>query len=1121
MPSPKKTVEQIFKKLGDIEHVLKNPGMYIGQITKQKNIHWIINEKNNKIERKELYFSPGLYKIYDEILVNAIDHKVRDNSLNVIKIDIDKESNEITIYNNGKGIPVEMHKEENLYVPELIFGVLKTGSSYDDDEEKIIGGKHGLGAKLTAIFSKEFIIETIDSEKSLKYIQKFENNLSKKNKPKITKNNGKSYTKISFIPDLEKFQTKTLNEDIYKLMKRRVYDIAACSSKDISIYFNGEKIDVKTFDKYADLFLGDKKETVRVFESCNDRWEIIAAPSQNEQFEQISFVNNIYTSNGGKHVDYILDQITKGLIEQIKKKRKNINIKASYVKENLWLFVKSTIVNPDFNSQTKETLTTSIKDFGSTCEISANFIKKLAATEITEDILAIVESKANKELKKTEGKKKGILKGIPKLDDANKAGKKESYKCKLLLTEGDSAKTFAVSGLSIIGRDYYGIFPLKGKVLNVRDADKKQISNNVEINFIKQIMGLQHDKEYTVDNLNELRYGSIVILTDQDVDGSHIKGLLVNLLHFYWPSLLKIPGFLTVFNTPLIKATKGDISKIFYNESEFVNWYKTNSSKGWNIKYYKGLGTSSAKEAKEYFKDFEKSLQQIVYKNEEKGSNSVNLAFSKKESDERKKWLANYDKDSFIDRTEKNIDIPTFINKELIHFSNYDNLRSIPKCMDGLKPSQRKALYGVLKRNLIKEMKVAQIAAYIADVSSYHHGEKSMQDTVVNMAQDYVGSNNINLFKPNGQFGTRLMGGSDSASPRYIFTIQSDITPLIFKSIDNPILNYELDDNKKIEPTTYLPIICMSLINGTIGIGTGYSTKIPNYNPRDVITNIKNKINNEPYKKMIPWYRDFNGLIKKKDNTTFNCRGNFSINKNYITITELPIGKWTYKYKDFLDSSFVEKGKTTKTNFVQSYDKGFTDTKVEFKIKIEKSFIEKWKSKVDSEGISDLEKVLKLNDTLSISNMYLFDPQNIIKKYKTPEAILDDYYDERLIGYDKRKQYLLDKLKTDLLILDSKGRFILAIIKGKLKISNRKKDDIIKDLDKMKLYKIKNENNIESYDYLLKLLIFNLTKEKVDELLNQQKKMEDELKILSKKSPTNLWQEDLNILEEYLNKIKY
>jgi DNA topoisomerase II len=1118
---PKKSIEEKFKKLGDIEHVLKNPGMYIGQITKQKTIHWVLNEQKNSIERKEVNYSPGLYKIFDEILVNAIDHKVRDNSLNQIKIDINKEDNIISIYNNGEGIPVVIHKEEKIYVPELIFGVLKTGTSYDDDEKKTIGGKHGLGAKLTAIFSEEFIIETVDSENSLKYIQKFEKNLSKKNKPKITKFKGKPYTKITFKPDLEKFQTKSLKEDIYKLMKRRAYDIAACSSKDVNVFFNDSKIEIKTFDKYADLFLGSKEENPRVYEHCNDRWEIMASPSKNDQFEQISFVNNIYTSNGGKHVDYILDQITKGLIELIQRKRKNITIKASYVKENIWLFVKSTIENPDFNSQTKETLTSPVKDFGSVCEISKNFIKKLAETEIIDDILAIVESKANKELKKTEGKKKGILKGIPKLDDANKAGKKESAKCKLLLTEGDSAKTFAVSGLSVIGRDYYGVFPLKGKPLNVRDADKKQISNNTEINFIKQIMGLQHDKEYTKENLSELRYGGISILTDQDVDGSHIKGLLINFLHFYWPSLLKIPGFLTVFNTPLIKASKGNDSKIFYNESEFKDWYKNNSTKGWYIKYYKGLGTSSAKEAKEYFKDFEKNLQQIVYKNEDKGTDSIKLAFSKKEADRRKKWLGDYDKEVYIDRTQKIISLPTFVNEEFIHFSSYDNVRSLPKVLDGLKPSQRKAIFGILKRNLTKEIKVAQIAAYIADVSVYHHGENSMQQTVINMAQDYVGSNNINLFKPNGQFGTRLMGGADSASPRYIFTIQSEITPLIYKSFDNPILKYELDDNKKIEPVSYLPIICMALVNGSIGIGTGYSTKIPNHNPRDIIDNIKRKINNESYKKMQPWYRNFNGIISKKNNITYNCRGLFTVNKNYVTITELPIGKWTYKYQDFLDNSFVEKGKTKKSNFVQSYEKSFTDVKVEFKIKMDKTFIEKWLNNVDSEGITDLEKVLKLNDTISISNMYLFDPNNIIKKYKNPEAILDDFYESRLEGYNLRKKYLLDKLKNELIVLDAKTKFILAIIKNKLKISNRKKDDIIKDLEKMKLPKIKNDNNVESYDYLLKLLIFNLTKEKVEELLAQQKKTEVELSILSKKSNTDLWLEDLEILEQYLNKIKY
>ena len=1118
---PKKSIEEIYKKLGDVEHVLKNPGMYIGQISKLKIEDWVINEKTKKIERKNINYSPGLYKIYDEILVNAADHKMRDSSLNKITIDIDIEKNEISICNNGKGIPVEIHKEENLYVPELIFGVLKTGTSYDENDKKVIGGKHGLGAKLTAIHSREFTLETIDDERGLKYVQTFKDNLSTKLKPKITKNKGKPYTKITFVPDLDRFETKSLNEDIYHLMKRRAYDISATTPKDVNIFFNGEKLEFKTFDKYGDMFLGTKEENPRVYEMCNERWEIMASPSLNDQFQQVSFVNGIYTSNGGKHVDYILGQITKGLIEIIKKKNKNISIKESFVKENIWLFVKSTIENPDFNSQTKETLTTPVKDFGSTCEVSKGFIKKLSETDIVDDILAIVESKANKELKKTEGKKKGVLKGIKKLDDANKAGKKESSRCRLLLTEGDSAKTFAVSGLSVIGRDYYGVFPLKGKPLNVRDADKKQVTNNEELNNIKQIMGLQHGKDYTKENLSDLRYGGIVILTDQDVDGSHIKGLLLNLFHYYWPSLLKIPGFITVFNTPLIKATKKDEIKIFYNEYEFKEWYKSNATKGWYIKYYKGLGTSSAQEAKEYFKDFEKNLQQIIYKNDESGSKSINLAFNKKEADNRKNWLASYDKESYIDRKEKAIDLPTFVNKELIHFSNYDNLRSLPKALDGLKPSQRKALFGVFKRNLSKEIKVAQIAAYIADVSAYHHGEKSMQDTVVNMAQNFIGSNNINLLQPNGQFGTRLSGGSDAASPRYIFTMQEEITLLIYKSIDNYILDYEMDDTRKIEPVNYLPIICMSLVNGSLGIGTGYSTRVPNYNPRDIILNIKNKINGDNYKKMIPWYRNFKGLINKKDSTTFWCRGLFSVNKNIVTITELPIGKWTYKYQEFLENSSVEKGKTIKAKFVQSFEKHFTDTTVDFKIKIDKSYIEKWLEAVDSDGITDLEKVLKLNDTISISNMYLFDAENNIKKFKNPEEVLDIYFEARLIGYDKRRKYMIDKITHDLMILDAKAQFIMAIINKKLTINNRKKSDIEKDLEKMKLPKVETESNGKSYDYLLKLLIYNLTKEKVDELLKQQEKLKKELSILKKKKSQDLWMEDLELLEQYMNKIKY
>ena len=202
----------------------------------------------------------------------------------------------------------------------------------------------------------------------------------------------------------------------------------------------------------------------------NDCWEIIATHNNDEVFEQVSFVNGINTIRGGKHVDYVVDQIKERIVEYIKKKNK-INVKPIYVKNQLMVFVKSTIVNPSFDGQTKETLTTNRTKFGSTCEISQKFINELAETGIIQKIIVQAEYKNSKVLKKTDGKKTLMVRGIPKLTDANKAGGKFSKKCTLILTEGDSAKSMAISGLSEVGRDYYGVFPLRGKVVNVKDAD--------------------------------------------------------------------------------------------------------------------------------------------------------------------------------------------------------------------------------------------------------------------------------------------------------------------------------------------------------------------------------------------------------------------------------------------------------------------------------------------------------------------------------------------------------------------------------------------------------------------------------------------------------------------------
>lgn len=336
------------------------------------------------------------------------------------------------------------------------------------------------------------------------------------------------------------------------------------------------------------------------------RWEVCACAASEGQFNQVSFVNAICTLKGGTHANMVADTLAKKLLTT-KTLKKHKKLKPAHVKSHIWVFVNAMIENPSFDSQTKEFLTLKASAFGSKCDLSDTFLKKFEKSGIVDNILEWANFKESKQLKKQDGSKKNRLTGIPKLDDANDAGGKKSADCTLILTEGDSAKTLAVSGLSVVGRDKYGVFPLKGKLLNVRDASKQQQMNNAEIGYLKQILGLQLGKTY--QDTKSLRYGRLMVMTDQDHDGSHIKGLVINFMHSQYPSLLKMPGFMVEFITPIVKATKGkNATKVFYTLPEYEDWKKTTANeKGWRIKYYKGLGTSTAKEAKEYFADLHKN----------------------------------------------------------------------------------------------------------------------------------------------------------------------------------------------------------------------------------------------------------------------------------------------------------------------------------------------------------------------------------------------------------------------------------------------------------------------------------------------------------------------------------
>jgi DNA topoisomerase-2 len=1153
-----KTVEETFVKKTQLEHIIDIPDTYIGSIEKTDIDTWIFDEDNEKIIYKNIKYIPGLYKIFDEVLVNAIDQHVRTehddkiiNKVTTIKVNFDYDNNSISVYNNGEGIPIVEHKEHGVWVPELIFGHLLTSSNYDKNEKKITGGKNGYGAKLANIFSKTFKLETVDAERKLKYVQIFEKNMTIKGTPIITPCNLKPYTVIEFSPDLDRFGIEKIDQDTLQLMKKRVIDITACTNKNVSVFLNEKKLDCKTLEKYVNYYLDGDIE--KVYEEVGDRWEVVVAINPETKFEQVSFVNGISTTKGGKHVDYVVNSVIKKIQTIVSTKgikRKKIDLKPAHIKDNIFIFIRSTIENPAFDSQIKEYLTTPSTKFGSKCEVSEKFIEKLLKTSLIERALKLSDFKDSLGLQKVNGKKTTSIRGIDKLDDANKAGTAESLKCTLILTEGDSAKALAIAGLGVVGRDYFGVFPLKGKVLNVRDVTLKKVSDNMEINNLVKIMGLKFaakkikDKEET---LKDLRYGRIMIFTDADVDGSHIKGLLINLFSIFWPELLEIPGFIISLATPILKVKKNKESIEFYTMTEFNVWKESiENIKSWEIKYYKGLGTSTSEEAKGYFTNFddknicytlcdEQDTEETI---KELSIDKIELAFDKKRTEDRKMWLKTYDKDNIIEQSQKKVYYHEFIDKELIHFSDYDCKRSIPCLCDGLKPSLRKIVFSCFKRNLKKEIKVAQLAGYVSEKSAYHHGEQSLYDSIIGLAQDFVGANNIELLEPKGQFGSRLSGGKDSASPRYIFTNLSELTFHIFNPLDNPLLEYNEDDGNKIEPLWYIPIVPLILINGTDGIGTGFSTKVPPHDPELIVKNLLNLMDDKPLEKMTPYFRGFRGTIEFKGINDYGLeqyinKGTFKIvDDTTAIINELPIGKWTDDYKIFLESLLYDKSIENKGNkqCLVDFSNNSTEKIVNYTLKFKKEDLNELKNN------NEFENVFKLTDSkyTNYSNMHLYNNKGIICKYDNVEEIMKEFYLIRLIYYTKRKDYMLKSMQKELDIYQSKVRFIEEFISGEINILQKEDEEIEALLIEKNYPKFGKEdidtdedNSTFSYEYLLNMRIKSLTKKKVEEL---KKLYENKLAVYNElfvKTEKELWREDLLKfldvykvkLHEYNNKI--
>ena len=1126
-----------YQQKTDKQHILDNPDTYIGSVEEVDTDLWILNDDNNKIIQKNFKYIPALFKLFDEGIVNCRDHVIRmnqaikngiDNSIPVSYIDISiQDDGTIIMVNDGNGIDVAEHPEYKIWIPELIFGHLRTSTNYDKTEKKIVGGKNGFGFKLVLIWSTYGSIETVDHIRGLKYTQEFKNNLDEICKPQITKCKNKPYTKITFKPDYKRFGINGLTPDILSLFKKRIYDIAAVTDKSLKVKYNSNVIPVKNFQQFIDLYIGDKNESPRIYEENSERWEYAVALTPTNEFVQISFVNGIHTSKGGKHVEYILNQITRKLCEYIEKKKK-VKVNANSIKEQLILFLRCDIENPAFDSQTKDFMNTPSSKFGSKCEVSDKFIEKIAKMGVMDAACALTEIKENKAAKKTDGVKSKSIRGIPKLTDANWAGTDKSKDCIIIFCEGDSAKAGIISGLSSEDRNIIGVYPMKGKILNVRGENIKKISENKEITEIKKILGLETGKEYkTLEDVNKnLRYGKVLFMTDQDLDGSHIKGLGINLFQSEWHTLTEIPEFIGFMNTPILKAKKGDKELMFYNEGEYEFWKQQNNNdiKSWKIKYYKGLGTSTGKEFREYFQN--KKLVGFQH-NGETSNNAIDMVFNKKRADDRKEWLEKYQRTSYLDTNKSSVSYEEFINKEFIHFSKYDCDRSIPNLMDGLKISLRKILYSAFKKNLNSEIKVAQFSGYVSEHSGYHHGEASLNAAIVGMAQNFVGSNNINLFMPNGQFGTRLQGGKDSASERYIFTCLNKITRTLYPAVDDNILDYLNDDGLLVEPIFYAPIIPMILVNGSKGIGTGFSTDIMCYNPLEIINYLKMKLTNKntlqsnvtDTVEFTPYYEGFKGNITKISDGKFLIKGAYEkISTDKIKVTELPIGYWTEDFKELLET-LIEPGNDKDGKkivpIIKDYDDMSKDTNVDFTITFTKGKLDELEKNKLENGCNGLEKMLKLFTTNTTSNMHLFDAEEKLKKYETVQSIIDDYYETRLKLYNTRKEYMLNALEKELVLLTNKAKYITEVLNGTIDLRKKKYEDVVAMLTEKGYDKLDKENG--DYKYLTRMPMDSVTEENVDKLLREQENKLVELENIKNTTIHNMWLNELEILkDEYL-----
>ena len=1003
------------------------------------------------------------------------------------------------------------------------------------------------------IMSRQFTVEGADPETMQTLTQTWTDNMLNTTGPIVKKSKAKTlkgYTRVTWTPDFARFQLGGYTTDIVDEYTRFVIDAAMLTGK-VAVFLNDERIAIKSLKDYASMYempIGTLEgEIIEV--STKPGMQAVITPSNG--FEAVSFVNGVNTRDGGSHVEAWTEALMRPLVlklnkrfdaenkERMKKNKQSggsqsmVGINIGDVKQYFRIFIVATLIRPVFNSQDKHCLVKPKPKEIATSPLLPKHVTAVCKWSIMSFIDAILDVKELGVINKNQPKKRGFS-AIDGLTPANKSGGKDSHKCTLILCEGLSAFNYVVTAMKfdtdidgLSGSDWFGIYPLRGKIMNTQDDALLKVSKNKIISNIVNAIGLDYAADYSDDaNFKKLKYGKIMMMTDADKDGIHISGLVINLFTSIFPTLCKRDNgnFITGMQTPIVRITRPrQPDLLLFDETRYDKFAAENDPKTYKVQYYKGLASSRAEDVQHTY-----NKKRVLYHCDDKATQIMRLTFCKAHTNHRKNWIDQYvpgqgesldDGGAIVDMTYTN-----FINNEMIKHAVYNTERMIPHIMDGLKTCQRKVLYTIKKKGLThgsEPFKVERLGSAVAEMTHYHHGEGNLSGVISGMANDYIAGNNIPLLDRAGLFGTRNHGGKDVGQGRYIFTRMEYMTQYIFRKEDDPILTYLVEERESVEPEFYVPIIPMGLVNGAEGIGTGWSCEIPMHNPLDLVAAVRTWIENEGevliedpdtgdtislLPEMVPWYRDFTGTIEfdpkhEKNKPRYITKGVCDdIARNKVLVRELPIGMWTDDFKKWCDTKREDKA-------IGQVDIHVSDRDIHFEIT------------ELPDGLKCSIKSMRLTSYLHVSNMCLWGTDKKIRKYNTVDLIIDEFCRVRYEFYIKRKRHILQALTHDLKVLLNKKRYIKERLSKKLVVEKRALDDVVDEMEDAGYYQQGNlSDECRGYAYLLDMGDRQRTSDKIDLLEKSITSTEAKLKEVQTITEMEMWSKELDEFVDHYGK---